>query len=399
MRTAPVRPPRWSKSLREPELGQALTKLSLETLVMKVQRVVIPDRGDFTWLLLDDEFLPVKPVCSFLAYLDNLERSPHTIRAYAQHLKQFWEYLRDAHVEWTAVELSHLSEFVARLRRPLEASAATEAAPSARRSETTVNAMLAAVTSFYEFQARLGEVRGLPLFRPMNGRYRPYKGFLHHINRGQVSVNVLKLRAPKHAPPTLTAEQVQQLIAACDRRRDRLLLCLLYETGIRIGQALGLRHADIRSYDQEIQIIARANANGARAKSKDPYVIHVSGSLMGLYADYLIHEYGEIESDYVFVNCWGGERGRPMRYAAVADLFRRLSQKTGIAVHPHLFRHTHATELIRAGWDAAYVQRRLGHAQVQTTINTYVHLTGEDLKAAYDAYAQQGDTAGKEASS
>src|SRR5262245_11996823 len=164
-------------------------------LVMKVQRVVIPDRGDFTWLLLDDKFLPVKAVGSFLAYLDNLERSPHTIRAYAQHLKQ-WEYLRDAQVEWTAVELSQLSEFVARLRRPLEASAAIEAALSARRSETTVNAMCAAVSSFYEFQARLGEVRGLHLFRPMNARYRPYKGSLHHINRGQVSVNVLKLRAP-----------------------------------------------------------------------------------------------------------------------------------------------------------------------------------------------------------
>ena len=79
MRTAPVRPPRWSKSLREPELGQSLTKFSLEMLVMKVQCVVIPDRGDFTWLLLDDEFLPVKPVCSFLAYLDNpnVRRTPY----------------------------------------------------------------------------------------------------------------------------------------------------------------------------------------------------------------------------------------------------------------------------------------------------------------------------------
>jgi site-specific recombinase XerD len=366
---------------------------------MKVQRVLIPGRDQYAWVVLDDDYLPVNPVCRFLAYLENLERSPHTLRAYAQHLKQFWEYLRDAGVEWTAVELSHLSEFVARLRRSVETPVAAKAEPPARRSETTVNAILAAVTSFYEFQARLGEVHNLSLFRLINGRHRSYKGFLHHVNKGQVSVNVLKLRAPKRVPPTLTAEQAQQLIAACDRRRDRFLLCLLYETGIRIGQALGLRHADIKSYDQEIQIIARANANGARAKSKDPYVVHVSSALMGLYADYLIYEYGEIESDYVFVNCWGGERGRPMRYPAVADLFRRLSQKTGIAVHPHLFRHTHATELIRAGWDAAYVQRRLGHAQIQTTVNTYVHLTTEDLKAAYEAYLQQDDIAAKEASS
>lgn len=241
---------------------------------MKVQRVLIPGRDQYAWVVLDDDYLPVNPVCRFLAYLENLDRSPHTLRAYAQHLKQFWEYLRDVNVEWTAVELSHLSEFVARLRRPVETLAEAKAEPSARRSETTVNTILAAGTSFYEFQARLGEVQRLPLFRLVNGRHRSYKGFLHHVNQRQVSVNVLKLRAPKHVPRTLTAEQAQQLIAACERRRDRFLLCLLYETGIRIGQALGLRHAD-----------------------------------------YLTNEYGEIESDYVFVNCWG------------ADLWRRLRPK------------------------------------------------------------------------
>ena len=159
---------------------------------------------------------------------------------------------------------------------------------------------------------------------------------------------------------------------------------------MRIGQALGLRHADIQSWDNVIRVVPRDdNSNGARAKIKDAHTIHVSADLMCLYADYLVYEFDEIESDYVFVNLWEGERGRPMTYGSVADLFRRLSRKTGILVHPHMLRHTHATELLRSGWDAAYVQKRLGHAQIQTTINTYTHLTDDDMKKAYQAYTEK----------
>jgi integrase/recombinase XerD len=77
-----------------------------------------------------------------------------------------------------------------------------------------------------------------------------------------------------------------------------------------------------------------------------------------------------------------------MTYAAVIDLFRRISKASGVDAHPHLLRHTHATLLLQSGMDAAYVQKRLGHASVQTTINTYVHLTDEDLKRAYQIYNQ-----------
>ena len=144
---------------------------------------------------------------------------------------------------------------------------------------------------------------------------------------------------------------------------------------MRIGQALGLRHEDIQSMDNLIRNEPRDdNANGARAKSQHPFIIHVTKEVMGLYTRYVCDEFMEILgdhlSDYVFVNLWEGRKGQPMTYSTVMAFFTRLAQKTGIKIHPHMLRHTHATQLLREGMDMAYVQKRLGHAHIQTTLDT-----------------------------
>lgn len=354
---------------------------------MKVQRVRIPNTGQVSWLVLGDDYLPIQPVSDFLAFLENLERSPNTIRAYAYALKLFWAYLRDTDLDWRTVRLSHLAGFIPWLRQPDPAVLQLQE-QEARRSESTINTTLSAVTAFYEFHERIGTIEGSAIFREQVQRQRRYKPFLHHISKGQASRGrIVKLKVPRKHPQTLAESQVNQLVAACPRLRDRFLIRLLADTGMRIGQALGLRHADIHSWDNEICIVPRQQqANGTRAKTLEPYIVHVSADLMALYADYLIEEFADTDSDYVFVNLWDGARGQALRYEAVADLFRRLSAKTGIHVYPHLLRHTHATDLIRHGWDAARVQKRLGHASVQTTINLYTHLDDGDLKAAYQAY-------------
>src|SRR5712692_1976708 len=136
-----------------------------------------------------------------------------------------------------------------------------------------------------------------------------------------LSYNRLTSRRSRRRVHVLSPQEVQALLDACKRRRDRLLVSLLYDSGMRIGQALGLRHADIRSFDGEIDIVPRANSNGARAKSRSPYTVHVSKELMALYADYLVHEHKETAHDYVFVNWWGGRIGAPMTYSTVIDLF------------------------------------------------------------------------------
>lgn len=352
-------------------------------------------------MLLNDNFLPVEPVESFLAYLRGIERSPNTVKAYAFHLKLYWDYLQSRHLDWTAVSIVDLADFMAWLRSPYPDGVVSMQIEEAKRTESTVNAILTAVCMLYDFHERTGEAPHIPLYRSKVMPGRRYKGFLHHITKGKsVRTRLLKLKVPRRAPKTITLTEVQQLVDACNRVRDKFLVCLLGESGMRIGQALGLRHEDIQSWDNQIQIVPRDdNANGARAKSKDSNTIHVSQALMGLYSGYLQKEFMEILkddfSDYVFVNLWEGNIGAPMTYNAVMDLFNRLKRKTGIAIHPHMLRHTHATELIREGMEMAYVQKRLGHASIQTTIDTYVHVTNEDMKHEYQKYLEQRDGTGR----
>jgi len=88
-------------------------------------------------------------------------------------------------------------------------------------------------------------------------------------------------------------------------------------------------------------------------------------------------------SEYVFVNYVTGE---PLTYSAVRSLFKRLRKHVGFHVTPHMLRHTHATELLNDGWDPAWIQKRLGHASVQTTIDTYTHISQATMKKHFQRY-------------
>jgi integrase/recombinase XerD len=171
------------------------------------------------------------------------------------------------------------------------------------------------------------------------------------------------------------------LMEACTRLRDRFLLGVLRGCGLRIGEALGLRHEDIGARRGVIIVRQRRNANRARAKTWSREVPADAG-LIRLYSDYLHEEYGALDCDYVFVNLWGPPLGQPMSYASVDRLIRRLRVRTGIEFTPHQFRHSYATDLLRRGVAVEVVQHLLGHASISTTVDTYSHLGIEDARRA-----------------
>ncbi|MEU9155447.1 site-specific integrase [Streptomyces sp. NPDC048417] len=358
---------------------------------MLVQRVLMPDSPLESWTVLGDEGGIVEPIERYLAYLTAIERSPNTIKAYAHDLKDWFVFLDRGGLDWREVRLEDLGEFVAWLRLPPAGrDGSVTLLPSAEHhcGVTTVNRKLSAVSGLYVFHARHGVDLGdlVTELQPVRARRTGWKPFLYHLAGGQPERRrTIKLKTPRTHPTILTASQAQAILDACTRLRDRYLFALLWETGIRIGEALGLRHEDLAVAEGELTVTPRVNDNRARAKSASPRTVPVGPEIVRLYADYLHGEYGDLDSDYMFVNLWGGSYGHPLTYASVYDLVLRLRREVGFDFDPHWFRHTRATLLLRQGVPIEVVSTLLGHSSIATTHDVYGHLSVEDARRALEA--------------
>lgn len=346
----------------------------------------MPSGTESSTVLADGEV--VDPADRFLAHLTAIDRSPNTVRAYAHDLRDYFEFLDRHDLRWDAVALEDLGRFVTWLRLPEEArDGQVVALPwvETNLAAATVNRKLSALASFYEFHHRHGAGPGELLTRWRPGRRGgSWQPFLAHLGSRPERHRAISLRAERRPPRELSQAEMTTLIAACDRLRDKFLLRLLKGTGLRIGEALGLRHEDLDPRRRLVAVRARTNVNRARAKtwSRD---VPVDTGLFHLYSDYLHDEYGTLDCDYVFVNLWGSPVGAPMNYSSVDRLVRRIRKRTGITFSPHLFRHSYATALLRRGVAAEVVQQLLGHANLSTTIDTYSHLGVEDARRALTA--------------
>ena len=182
--------------------------------------------------------------------------------------------------------------------------------------------------------------------------------------------------------------------------RDRLLWALLAESGLRLGEALGLQHRDWHTGCGDtafIEVVPRDHPHGVRVKGGGYRKLYVSAELDRLYGEYVwqLCEAGadlaaaDLDETCVFVNLSREPRFAPWRPESVYDLVRRLRRQLAGQVPagwtPHWFRHSHASALLLAGVPVHVVSRRLGHADVQTTLNVYGHVTEDaELRAAAD---------------
>ncbi len=355
-----------------------------------VQRVVLPDSRHESWTVVGDDAVPIAPVERYLAFLTDVARSPNTVRAYAHDLKDWFTFLAGQSLDWHAVRLEDVGLFVGWLRLPpvaRDSRVAVLPSVDGHCTEATINRKLSAVSAFYQHSARNGVELGdlLRAWQPAGRRGSAWRPFLHHISKSQPAPRrAIRLKTTSKHPRVLGPIEVQAVLDACDRLRDRLLFAVLYDTGMRIGEVLGLRHEDWAAAERQVAVVPRVNDNGARSKSAEVRVVPVSSELIRLYADYLHSEYDDCDSDYVFVNLWGRPWGHPLTYAAVYDLVRRLRRRTGLDFDPHWYRHTYATRLLRSGTPVEVVSKLLGHASITTTLNVYGHLTVEDARAVLE---------------
>lgn len=376
-------------------------------MACRVQVVVMPD-GDRTWTVLGADHLPVEPVEEFLEHHRVIGSSPNTVRSYARGMGLWWSFLDGSGVRWDEPTVASVTGFVSWLRAgarpPLAPVVALPIAhaPRAGSSDSTIQSRLSAVSAFYRYHESASGLSVPWVAADGRSRYRP---FLAHLSGRRVRRPVLvRLRRPVMGPaPTFTPAQVELILDACatpnartgdwdGSLRDRLLFALLAESGLRLGEALGLRHSDWsagRGRTPFIQVVPRDNPHGVRVKGMRYRRVFVSDALERLYGDY-VWQVSEAAADhgvdladdwYVFVNLAREPLFSPTRPESVYDVVRRLKRCLGDRVParwtPHWFRHTHATALLLNGTPHHVVMRRLGHADIQTTMSLYGWVTEE----------------------
>ncbi len=147
---------------------------------MKIQRVQL-ENGSFSWIVLNHQGLPISPILSFLRYLYHVEKSPHTVRNYANHLKLYWEFLELHQFQWQTIQLHQLGQFVYWLRQQ-KANVISLPQGEAQRTASTVNCILSVLSAFYRYHKQLGHTE-IELTQTATIKHFPYRSLLHHLHR------------------------------------------------------------------------------------------------------------------------------------------------------------------------------------------------------------------------
>ena len=170
-----------------------------------VRRVRMPSSGVESWTVVGPDGRLVGLVDEFLGWLTGIERSPNTVEACARDLAAFWSFLGERGLEWDRVSVAELGEFAAWARRPAP-NVLVLSEQAAKRSGSTVNRMLTAIVSFYEFQGRRGNTLAERLVvRTRSGR-GGYKPFLDGIARARPRGRAVRLPERQRLPRTLSLE-------------------------------------------------------------------------------------------------------------------------------------------------------------------------------------------------
>jgi len=359
---------------------------------MEVVKVKTED-GKERYFVADDNGLPIEPILKFIRFKDNTNFARNSLRMYCQHLKLYFEYLQQRDLDFQKVTIDDLALFVNWLQNPYKSLKVipTHQVDEAR-SPRTVNIIVNAVLSFYDYILRHEEYSNNisdRLKKFVSTPSRNFKGFLYGIayEQKKVSSNILKLKVPKSKPKTLSKEEIGTLVRACNNLRDKFLLSLLYETGMRIGEALSLWIEDFDISDMIIDLQDRGELeNNAEIKTvSSPRRIDISQNLADMFMEYIAEYHTEeVETNHIFIKISGENKYKAMDYVDVDNLFRTLKKKTDIYVTPHMFRHSSLTVLRMAGWQPELLRIRAGHKNIYTTMNTYVHPSDEEITEEFN---------------
>jgi len=287
----------------------------------------------------------------FLEYLE-VEKgySTNTLAAYQNDLGQFLIFLQQRPPSqrpraWGEVTREHITDYILDMKEREYAS-------------STIARKVAAVKSFFKFLEDIGQISTNP------------------------AKELETPRAEKHLPATISAEDVDRLLAAPSDDtpaglRDRAMLELLYATGLRVSELVSLNVNDVDLDEGTVRCMG---------KGKKERVLPLYEKAR--YALYRYLEHGRPQllgkdnrQDALFLN----RRGTRLTRQGLWLIIKRYVEQIGITqnVTPHTLRHSFATHMLRGGADLREVQQMLGHANITTT-QIYTQVSDEHKREVYD---------------
>ncbi|NQT83678.1 tyrosine recombinase XerC [bacterium] len=282
---------------------------------------------------------------NFISYLKNVRNaSPHTLRNYSSDITGFFDFLRgiSPSYELKYVDRSTIRGYLTKLYVD-------------RKAKATAQRKLSALKSFFRFLVR----------------------------EGYLGKNVLSaIRSPKgerRLPSFMDNEEVVRLIEAPDMStllglRDRAILEVLYSTGIRVSELVGLNVEDVDLIGEVAKVRGKGKMQRMAPMGREAAVV------LSNYLQSPRRKRGISPGDAVFLNRAGARLTTRSVARIVAKYVRLTALKAGIS--PHTLRHTFATHLLNAGADLRSIQELLGHKSLSSTV-IYTHVSTEKMQEVY----------------
>lgn len=354
--------------------------------------------------LLDVDGKPVEVVSGFLRFLAARDCSPNTLVSYAYDLRHLWCFFDSSGLSWdrfgppdSIALLEYLRSVPSRRpRRRMTLSVVTidSDGPATKLAASTVNRVLAATSSFYEYAILAGkldranplEKRPDPALARVADRHRPFMG---RASRQRPIRRAVRVKTVQRLPRPLSDDQVDALLGELRTLRDKAIVLLMLHGGLRPGEVLGLHLEDLAYGRRRVLVRFRDDhPKGARSKSRYERVVdlHEAQTLATVSAYVMNERPADVESRLLFlIGGHGTRRTEALSYDGLVRMFSRACTRAGIRepwVTPHALRHTHATAMWEGGMRELTLQKRLGHASPEST-RIYTRVSDPAVVADY----------------
>jgi integrase/recombinase XerD len=229
-----------------------------------------------------------------------------------------------------------------------------------------------------------------------NRRLTVFRRFFHWLLRERLidadpTVRMLSARQPLRVPKTLSEAEVEALLGAPDADtalglRDRAMLELMYASGLRVSELVGLRRVDVLLGEQVVRVLGK----GSKERLV-PYGEQAADWLQRYLGQARPELVGQRAEEALFVTARGARAGQAMSRVMFWGLVRKYALLAGIQrpLSPHTLRHAFATHLLNHGADLRAVQMLLGHADISTT-TIYTHIARERLQQLHARHHPRG---------